>query len=284
MKQVFRRCFFSLLTVLGSSFATADVIIGVPNYAPFYNERGEGLLSEVFIAAFGAEGVEVQVQTVPIRRGVKSLIEHEIDAYAAGNLFANPEQLKQLTWVPVINALPCWFAIKASDNQTPFSPSLDELKQFRLGVIVNSPYLARYRQHGLNIVEIQSPQQLVGMVERKRIDLFEATLLTGLLMFKEHSAISWESIEFTNWDTLQLTLAFSADRQRSTELSALFVQGLSTIRSNGQLVAILESYWGEGNIPYTVLDLAVPDGRLQFDLQKFWSYAHTPTGRIKAPD
>ena len=265
---------------VGRAWAAEPLVIGVPNYVPFYDAQGDGLLSELFVAAFQAEGIEVQIRPMPIRRGVKSLIEHDIDAYAAGNLFADAKQLERLKWVPVINALPSWFYLKTHIDQLPSNLTLEDLRTYRLGVIVNSPYLERYRELGLDIVEIQSPQQMVGMTERGRIDMFEATLLTGLLMFKDHSSVSWSAVGYVNWDVLPLTLAFAAERQRSLGLSQRFQQGVAKLQANGELQALLERYWGEGNIPPAVLKPALSQKAVTLDLEKFWSRSRTATGKI----
>ncbi|WP_165839963.1 substrate-binding periplasmic protein [Motiliproteus coralliicola] len=262
--------------------AAESITIGVTDYPPFSNTDGDGLMSDIYRAAFAEVDIAVTIEVVPIPRGRLLFLNHNIDALSAGNLFVRPDERDQLLSVPVIKALPSLFFYMPHFDAPEKIVEVKDLRGFQVGIIVNSPLLPDYIEQGLNVVEIQTPEQLLMMVKKQRIDFFESALLTGLHLIQQQLPEERLHFDYLRWGVLESALAFHHRHPRAARLHQQFQQGLQRIRQSGELLAILENYWGKGNVPQAVFIQQHPvQGTEQFKMNNYWLNAHGRSGRIQ---
>ncbi|MEH6822637.1 MAG: transporter substrate-binding domain-containing protein [Motiliproteus sp.] len=136
-----------------------------------------------------------------------------------------------------------------------------------------------YQRHNLDTVQIDTPEQLVGMLHRQRIDFMEATLLSGLYLVQKELPDDKEAFEYLEWITSEVGLEF-----HSQALQQRFDEGLALLKKRGTYRKILENYWGKGNVPQaSFLDMYPVQGVYFPDLDQFWRAPRDPVGRILAP-
>ena len=265
--------------------AEASVSIGVHHYPPFSDAQGEGLLADIIEAAYAAEGVEARMVPLPIRRGLVHLKTRQVDAMAAGNIFSSTAELKQLVSTPILNVLTCMFFYIPHFNDPDRIQSLEDLKGYRVGVTVNSPYLDLYTQSDLKVFEILTPEQLLGMTKKGRSDFFESTLLTGLHLIQQIMPTESQDFDYIHWDVLEADLSFHSNHPQAERLKQQFEAGMQQLREQGKLLRILESYWGKGNVPQAVFIQQYPmQGTESPTAEKYRIYSRGASGKISSPD
>ncbi|MEH6823549.1 MAG: transporter substrate-binding domain-containing protein [Motiliproteus sp.] len=259
----------------------STVVIAIHDYAPYYNAKGQGLACDILRAAYESVGTEVRFVSFPARRAVVQLLYQQVDAFAAGNLLTHGPDRNLLNWVPLFKARTSWFYYRPRFENIPIPSQLIELRDYRLGVIVNSPFLDVYQRYSLNIVEIQTPYQLVQMARKGRIDFFEAAALTGFQMIRQVDRDSIKQYGLFTWATPVVALAFKKDFTRGQHFRGQLEEGIRIIKDNGRYLQILESYWGVGNVPANVMTEENPAStRNEIDFDKFHSQPRNSYGKI----
>ncbi|MEH6471568.1 MAG: transporter substrate-binding domain-containing protein [Halopseudomonas sp.] len=273
-----------LLSLLAKAKADAVVELAAPLYPPVYSAGGQGLASDILRAAFDEVGVEARIQTVPIKRGVRMLEAGQIDGFGAASLVAAEIGDRRISRLPIFKDRAAWFYYRPNHSGPIVAKGLASLKGYRIGVIVNSPFLELYRSHGLDIIEIQTPQQLIGMVEKGRIDLFEAMMLTGLDLIKQFDPKHWHQFGFIPWVPIEGQIAFLNSNPTTPSLILKLEQGLARIRSNGRLLGILERYWGRGNVPNHANPQGLSGANIDsFSLKRFFNAPTASSGEPVLP-
>ena len=94
------------------SNSAVPITIAVSNYHPYNNEQGQGLVSDLYRAAFAEVDQPITIITTPIRRGVSMLLNGQIDALSSGNMFAQGAQRELITWTPTFKVTMASFFLK----------------------------------------------------------------------------------------------------------------------------------------------------------------------------
>lgn len=111
---------------------------------------------------------------MPIRCGEVQLLNNQIDAVTAADLFAKGQALERITSVPVLNVLVSLFLYSPNYALPDNLDSLQELRGHTVAAITNSPYLEQYQQLGLVITEAETPEQLHQMLKRGWVKLADS--------------------------------------------------------------------------------------------------------------
>jgi ABC-type amino acid transport substrate-binding protein len=246
------------------------ITIAFHPYEPFYDNKGHGFAAEIYIAAFASQNIKVEMQPLPIKRGIRKLLANDVDAFSPGTLFIRqPENLDKLQWVnsALINIV--WFHKRGNDPNSKLDLS---------GSLLISPatnrgldYLEPYMKKGLTRISVEDPRRSLEMIARGRADYAVFSQLTGWHSILNHNISNPEQLSFTLMrEPFPVNLAFLKSVDRSQRLYRNFITGMSEITKNGQYIAILERYWGKGNIPKSVLfDELKSQGSDFFDLSLF---------------
>ena len=122
----------------------------------------------------------------------------------------------------------------------------------------------------MNFHQLDTPQQLLKMLNALRMDLVEITLLAGSTLGTKLFPKRYAEFDYIVWQELPGALVFLKDNKKSMKLKRLFDKGFSKILKNGVYVKTLERYWGKKNIPRAVLPGKVKSfGVERFDFRKF---------------
>lgn len=271
-----------MIGILASPFTQAEetITIAVHDYAPYYDHEAKGFLSKIYTEAFKNQGITAKYRVLPIERGVIYFFSNDVDAHSPGNIFFNPEQMKKADCVKTFKIMATWHYYKPLQKPITFT-TLDDMKPYRLGIILKSPYKPMYEKHGLNIFEVQRPAQLVKKVHEGRDHFFEATFFSGLVLIKKIYPDEWKAFDYISWDVSDGSLAFLKNNKRAQYFKKKFEKGFTLVKQNGTYIDILESYWGKGNIPRDLLpDDLKSFGTDTFDLNVFQSPDRTDYGAI----
>ena len=275
--------FILMLNITTLVYAQENITIATHDYPPYYDATGTGMFTEIYQAAFKTEGIGVTIKVFPIKRGVQYLLLNKVDAHSPGQLFFAEAHQKKITSVPVYKIIASCYHYKPLQKKTGFT-SLESIKDFKLGIIVSSPYLPLYEQLRLNTNQVETPAQLVRMAKAGRHEFFESTFLSGLILINGLYPDEMNNFSFFTWDTIEAGLAFLNSSKRSMALKDKFKSGFATINQNGTYIKILESYWGKNNIPVQVLpDTLKQHGISELNMELFQSYKRNDHGRITQP-
>lgn len=268
-----------LFIAQSDAFSQEKVRIAVHNYPPYYDTNCQGLLCDVFRAAFQAVGMEADILVYPIIRGKKYFFAKRVDAYCP-HLFFSEAEAEQITWTPVASTSVCLFFYIPNQPRIPFA-SLEDLRGYSVVTVFDSPYIPIYKQHGLKVDKVRTPFELLRMIRAGRHPFFETTVLTGLFLVKSEFPKEWELFDHLVWSTQDIGLTFLKDTQHSQYVKQQFDKGLATIKQNGEYINIIESYWGKGNIPpYSLTNDMRAFGTTQFNPERFYLPQRTSYGKI----
>lgn len=86
--------------------------------------------------------------------------------------------------------------------------SLSDLQGYSVGAVVNSTALDLYALHNIEVTQLQTPDQLLGLTQRGRLDYFNVTLLSGLLLIDKHYPDRWLQFDHHPWYAVDPGLSF----------------------------------------------------------------------------
>ncbi len=263
------------------SNSAVPITIAVSNYHPYNNEQGQGLVSDLYRAAFAEVDQPITIITTPIRRGVSMLLNGQIDALSSGNMFAQGAQRELITWTPTFKVTMASFFLKPGPHAPHPLTSLSDLRDYRVGSVVNSTALDLYALHNIEATQLQTPDQLLHMTQRSRLDYFNVTLLSGLLLIDKHYPDSWQQFDQHPWYTDDPGLSFLRGDTKALKLKARYEIGLAKIKENGRYLQILEAYWGKGNVPKLALPVELqPYGVDRIDPSRFHARNRDSSGKL----
>ncbi|MEH6824950.1 MAG: transporter substrate-binding domain-containing protein [Motiliproteus sp.] len=274
-----------MLFISALSNGAEPITIAIGNYYPYNNEQSQGLISDLYRAAFAEVNQPVTFITTPIRRGVSLLLHGQIDAFSSGNLFVQGAQKELITWTPTYKVMMASFFLSPGQHAPQPLKDISDLRGYRVGVVFNSVTLALFDQHQVTVTQLQTPDQLLHVTQRGRLDYFTVGLLSGLLLIDKHFPDNWQQFDHHPWYSIDPGLTFLKSDQRALELQARYEIGLGKIKKNGRYLQILEAYWGKGNVPKLALPVELqPYGVDRIDPARFHALKRDSSGKlIEAP-
>ncbi len=237
----------TFLMLVCTSFCRAESVvkIGTFPYPPYHTEQG-GFLNDFYKAIFKSVGREVEFVFNPLRRSESHFIKGKVDIFSSHVLIAK-ENIEKIDRMNILKFNPSIFYLKSQGSFT----SLAMLKDQVVGVIQNTPYAQLYEKNGLELNYLKDPLTLLKMTLLNRVKAFESTFLTGINYIKLENKLS--EFDYFIFDVLDSGPAILKTHKNSDELKAIIDKGYRNIVENGQLIKILEKYWGKDNIPRSVL-------------------------------
>lgn len=229
-----------------SSGYTKDVVtIGTFPYPPYHSEKG-GFLNDLYKAIFKAVDYEVEFKYLPIRRSESNFLKGDIDFFSS-HVLIESKNLKLVERLNIFKFRSSFFYLKTKGN----FEDLKSLSGFICGVIHNTPYEKLYKKNGIQLNYLKDPQTLLKMVLLNRVSAFEATFLTGINYIRQNEMV--EKFDYFTFDVLPSGPAILKTSKKREKIVQLVTKGYELITKNGELIKILEKYWGVNNIPKAIL-------------------------------
>lgn len=292
-------------TCADSSPPSDRFTIAVHEFPPYYDKTGRGMLSDIIHSAFASQDVEVAFVTLPPKRGIAEFIQGRVDAHSPGRAFMSKDMADKFTSVDTFKYISGVFKLhrevrgRLSKPEYNFNglPSLKEdlnsaqsirlLTERGLGnskILALTSYARDAEKLGradINLIQAQSAEQMVKMVLKRDINYFGSTLISGLLLTKGVAAQRARDFEFIPLTVTTGSLTFRKKSGRSQYLASRAAKGIKHIIDSGEYLQILESYWGEGNVPQVVLPKAIMHlGTKNFNRELFWNQRRDIAYRI----
>lgn len=236
-----------------SVFAKEKITISVHDYMPYYDHEGNGLMVDVYKDAFNRVGVDVDIKVLPIKRALSYLFDNKVDAFSPGHIFMSPDMKENAEWENSFIVALVMFYYKPHLKKPIVFNSLDDLKGYKLAVLVNTSFIPLYKQHNIEYHESQSPQRMLKMAKAGHVDFFVITLLTGMILIHQDYPDESENFDYFVFKQLPCSLAVSKGNPDHKKRLSQFQKGLNEIKSDGTYIQHLEKYWGKGNVPKVVL-------------------------------
>lgn len=252
----------SLLFCISPIHAQTKVTVNMFQYPPFCDDKGNGQLVDLIRAGFDEAGVKAEFAVYPVKRGIMLFFEGKSDVYCSFPIIA-PDDRKKINFVNLTKTTVVGFYYKSRHEDFVYQ-NIKDLRNYKIGILVHSSSLPRYKQNGISVYQGKNPTQLFKMLDAGRVDVTESTLLSGALLLSRLFPEKVQNFDHVIFRTTDSGPAFLKASKRSQELKALFETGVSKMMKNGRYLSILESYWGKGNVPKANL----PDVLQQFGVEK----------------
>lgn len=252
------------------------VTIAFHDYIPYYDVNGEGMVTDIYRAAFHTQDINVEMKLFPIRRGIRMMFNHEVDAFTPGLLLiTDPKQREAVVSISAFMVNIGWFhyPIDApNDDKTNFEGKILATVSAKG---LHRPYLAPYLEKGLKTMMVDEPYRELQVLLARRVNYAVLTQLSGWSALTKNDLYE-ESLRFTSMaKSERSTLTFAKSNPRTEKLAGAFAKGLSTIIENGTYLRILERYWGKDNVPVdALLEPLKPQGTTQFSQEVFIENYH----------
>ena len=265
-----RYLIFFIMAVFSAFYLySRETVTIVVKESPYYNLSAEsdlrGIYRMIYEEAFALVGYDVEFINAPLLRGISMLFDNQADAHSPGALYITGELRKKIFWVPVGNIAPVYVYYKPSNVNAniPSRNMEDRIAFFRenrsvIALLSASPILDIFRKGGLDLILTENTAQQIRLVMAGRADMALSDYLLSMLTIRELEPEKADDFGFVFVPPWEISLAFSPGNPRAEELFVQFGRGLELLKSSGRYMEILETYWGEGNVPKIVLpdDLA----------------------------
>ncbi len=236
---------FIFLLPINLCFSAEVIKIGTFPYPPYHTEKG-GFLNDFYQAIFDSVGREVEFVFNPLRRSESHFLKGKVDIFSSHVLIAK-ENIELIDRMNILKFNASFFFLKSEGD----FKNLSMLNKQTVGVIQNTPYAKLYTNNGLELNYLKDPFTLLKMTTLKRVKAFESTFLTGVNYIMQEKQL--DQFGYFIFDVIDSGPGILKSHQNKNELNQLLEQGFKNITKNGQLIKILEKYWGKNNIPRSVL-------------------------------
>ncbi|MEH6822636.1 MAG: hypothetical protein V7629_01850 [Motiliproteus sp.] len=109
--------FFYIPALAWSLPPPATITIAGWEYPPLINQAGEGIIGDIYRAAFQAVELDAEMRVLPVRRVPVLFADNKVDAMASLHRSDKLDSLRPPRFSPVLNLIPCWFFLtKAIDD------------------------------------------------------------------------------------------------------------------------------------------------------------------------
>lgn len=250
-----------LLLILSFSTHSKTVEVVTFDYPPLMGKNhisDSGVLVEIVAAAFKESGINVEVTYYPTKRAV-SLVDEGKSLLMIGLLdYFSVVSQKNLTAFPLLMIDFDVFYLKSRFPSKFQFNSVQDLKPYYIGVLLNGSTDLYGRKVGLNVDGVPSLEQVFKKLETKRNEICIANDLAGLYEISTHFAGKEEQFGFYSekpFLSLISMAIFNKNHPDYKELEPKFRIGHRLIMKNGKWLAIVKKYYGSRGIPESVLRL-----------------------------
>jgi len=204
------------------------------SWAPYSNERGEGLSSRLVKAAYAAVGLDAQISVMPYAR-----VEHQVLNGVSDGGFnvtrqASTEDLFLFGRVPLFSASASFYFSREHGKAFGSYRALPE--GTRIGLIIGYEYGDIYQanQHLFTETRVSYQHQLIRMLLAGRID--------AIIMFDEVATFTLAEMQLPKGSLQRgfqnhvsdIYVAFSPNNPSAQYLSERLDEGLSLLKKSGK--------------------------------------------------
>jgi polar amino acid transport system substrate-binding protein len=229
---------------------TDGITLGISPSPPYSSlapggDKAEGLDVEINEAALNWAGItKIRYEVMPFGQLIPALLSNRIDVVSA-NIHVTPDRLKAVSFTS-----PAWWygpAIVVAKGNPAGIKSFDDLKGKTIGAIAGSAADEYLRKQGVEVTAFQTDAEEFAAISTGRVGaLVEDDVKVAEYIKANGSA----PIEMVADVKVPEDIIFGygygyaryAVRKEDCSLRAAFSQGLSEIRGNGQVPAILKKY------------------------------------------
>ncbi len=217
-----------------------------------------GVLVEIVAAAFKESGIDINVSYVPVKRAINSLEEGKA-LFMIGLLdYFSEEAHKNLSIFPL---LMIDFDIFYLKNRFPNSfkyNDVSDLKSYSIGVLLNGSTDLQGQKNGLKVDGVASLEQVFRKLIAKRNEICVSNDLAGLQVISRHFPAQKKLIAFNSEKPFLSLMAlgiFNKNHSEYKTMVAKFDAGHRKILKNGKWLSIVKKYYGNRQVPPSVLKL-----------------------------
>lgn len=156
---------------------------------------------------------------------------------------------KELTPIQISTANFVAFALKSEKKRLQFLRQLEDLKKLSIAVPRGSSVISVLKKMKINFLEVSTFEQLFSVLQLRRVDVAVVLELTGdycLAQSHLHNSIIKLPSPLYQVATDVLVPTHHPEAQ---ELIPLIANSLERMKRSGELNAIAEKYFGDGQVP-----------------------------------
>ena len=199
--------------------------------------------------AFGVQGVDIQFQFFPWKRGEHLLNTKQLDVLIPYT--KTPERTAVYAFSdPIIVIRTHFFYLKSNIKQLNFK-SYEELKPYRIGGILGYFYETIFDKAGLTVEYVAYPKLNIQKLLAGRIDIVPYGNIIGWHLIKNHFPEAYDHFTSTEFDlpenrqsdeTIACRVMTLKTHEKSNQIIEMYNSGLKQIKQNGQYDNIIKEY------------------------------------------
>lgn len=217
-----------------------------------------GVLVEIVAAAFKESGIDVNVSYVPVKRAINSLEEGKA-LFMIGLLdYFSQDAQKHLKTFPLLLIDFDIFYLKSRFPNSFKYTDIHELSSYSIGVLLNGSTDLYGRKMGLKVDGVASLEQVFRKLISKRNEICVSNDLAGLHEIARHFPEQKDKIAFNSEKPFLSLMSLGIFNKKHSEYKAMaekFAAGHRKILKNGKWLSIVKKYYGNRQIPASVLKL-----------------------------
>ena len=247
--------FVFLLMLVGYTFAeetmndkSLTIVRSIDNWGPneFMGEDGKptGFHIDLIKMAAAQQNINVKFVSMPWQRALKTIEKGEADAISY-TIFS-PERTNYLIYEAgnAISIGSTRFAYLKGNNFN-YDGTLESIKDRKIGVIRGYSYGDKFDRNKLtNLINVNTEEQLLLMLLRKRVDLILVNIDHLKYKYSHLDEFSQVTSMDVASDSYDIYLAFSKKRGHE-ELAKQFANIIPKIRNSAEYQKIVQSYYSK---------------------------------------
>lgn len=234
-----------IMSIISPLYATEIVPIATDEYEPYTSSAygGSGVVLEIVRESFVLQGIEVEYQFYPWKRG--ELLVNVGEVYGTVPYFRTQERSQKYDFSePLIYSINRFFYNKQRFPDGFVWSSYDDFRGYVIGGTLGYWYISAFERAGLKVEEVRTDKQNLKKLIKQRVDFVLMDELTGLRLLREcyPDDIGKIDVLAKPESFLEFHVMVSRNYPNSMELTKLFNQGLKELKENGQYRKILKKY------------------------------------------
>ncbi|MBO2559756.1 transporter substrate-binding domain-containing protein [Shewanella algae] len=230
------------------------IVIASLEYPPFVfleDGRVKGVIYEIVKETFGRLGVEIEVDILPVKRGLKMVAEGKVDAYFSLKKTSDRMAVLLFSETPILHQE--FVILTLNDSGFIYKGRLEELKDYKVGLQCNTSYgpVVDNAIKSKLISRIDCGKDTVQNIKKLlagRVDLVVSSLDVGKRVI-EKLGVKNVVIVSPSIDYISSYIAFTKDKDHS-ELATLFDKVFNEMIRDGTVDKIKESYNEDISVGY----------------------------------